>query len=72
MKMKRLISLFLTIMTVVKSYTLMSTCMPTDYKGVISREQILSMSFAMDYDSDERRTSYLVGGNSKFSTTRAI
>jgi len=50
----------------------MSTCMPADYKGVIARDQILSITFAMDQEGGGRRTSYLVGGHSKFTTTRAI
>ena len=70
--MKYLLNLFLVLITVVESYTLMSTCMPTDYKGVIARDQIHSMTFAMDYESDLRRTTYLVGGHSQFSTTRVI
>ena len=51
------------------SYTLMNSCIPTDYKGVIQRDEIMSMSFAMDYESGPRRTTYLVGGHSKQTIT---
>ena len=53
-------------------YTIMNSCMPTDYKGVFKRTEILSMSFAMNYESGLKRTTYLVGGHSKQTKTSEI
>ena len=66
----KLIILTLILIDFIRSVTVMSTCLPTDYKGVISRDQILSLSFAMDAQSEPERTMYLVGGYAKTLTTR--
>ena len=37
-------------------------CLPTDFTGVISAEQILSMTLDLEYDPADQSTLYLVGG----------
>ena len=67
-----LASLLSALFIAANGYTLMNTCMPTDYKGVVLRTEILSMSFAVDYESGPGRTKYLIGGHSKQTTRKEI
>ena len=72
MKAIYLVQLLSTLCIAANGYTLMNTCMPTDYKGVILRTEVLSMTLAMDYESGPGRTKYLVGGHSRHTTREEI
>ena len=47
---------------------LVKTCMPTDFKGVISQDDIFSLTIAAEFDT--KATTYLVGGYAQQTSTR--
>ena len=62
------IILLLALMQVALCNILVKTCQPTDFKGILSSQEIFSMTIAAEFGN--KATTYLVGGHAQQSIRR--